>query len=291
MPEVITICPLCGGSASIPFDQRSFHGQPVANRLCTSCGLVYQSPRMSAAELDDFYQAEYRQLYQGKEDPIQKDLVVQRKRAEAALAFMHDRVPAISRHLDVGCSAGLLLQRFQTVYGCQPYGVEPGRAYREYAQNQGLPVAASLEELAALHPDRFDLVSMMHVLEHMADPVGYLSQLRQGYLSPSGWLLLETPNLYAHDCFETAHLFAFSAHTLQQVVRKAGFEVVAVKKHGFPRSQVIPLYLTLLAQPSEEAEPAIVQPESHVALKRRLGMLYRSFVTRLMPGKAWLAAE
>ena len=76
----VETCPLCGGSQSRLFDQRSFRGQPVTNRVCRACGLVYQSPRMSDAELEEFYARTYRQLYQGKDEPDAKDLAVQRGR-------------------------------------------------------------------------------------------------------------------------------------------------------------------------------------------------------------------
>lgn len=262
--------------------------------MCNSCGLVFQSPRMNASELDSFYQAEYRQLYQGSEDPIKKDLAVQQKRAQAVLSFARNQVAGVARHLDIGSSAGLLLQSFQKAYGCQPVGVEPGKAYREYAQKQGLAVYANLDELANSGLGTFDLISMMHVLEHIPDPIVYLSQLREKYLDREAWLLLEVPNLYAHDSFETAHLFSFSSHTLKQVVMKAGFDVVTVQKHGLPRSQTIPLYLTLLARTTGTVGRTlsfIVEPERNVVMKRRLGMLYRRILTRLAPGRAWLPID
>ncbi len=165
--------------------------------------------------------------------------------------------------------------------------------YRQYAQGLGLVVYASLDDLQADNPAPFDLVSMAHVLEHIPDPVAYLEKLRTDLLSPEGYLLLEVPNLYAHDCFEVAHLVSFSPNTLRQTVRKAGFEVLAFKQHGQPRSEVIPLYLTLLARPAairdsayavaHVAEYAVV-PEHSVRLKRRLGMLRRQLILRIPPG-------
>ncbi len=294
MPENVGACPLCGGAESSLFDRRSFHQQEITNRVCKACGLVYQDPRMSAAELDLFYQAEYRLIYQGQEDPSPKDLAVQRGRAAAALEFTKGRLPQITRHLDIGCSAGLFLQAFQQAYGCQPCGVEPGRAYREYARRQGLAVVAGLEELPVDQRDSYDLVSMMHVLEHIPNPIEYLARLREMHVKPEGRLLLEVPNLYAHDSFETAHLFSFSAQTLAQTVMKAGYEVLAVRKHGLPRSRLIPLYVTVLARPSASrgSSPAFkIVPEKSAGLKRRLGMFYRRVVTRLAPSRAWLTIE
>jgi 2-polyprenyl-3-methyl-5-hydroxy-6-metoxy-1,4-benzoquinol methylase len=291
MPEDVKACPLCGSAESSLFDRRSFHQQDITNRLCKSCGLVYQSPRMSEAELEGFYQAEYRRQYQGREDPVQKDVFVQRRRAEAALEFVHTRIQGISRHLDIGCSAGLLLQRFQRTYTCQPYGVEPGTAYREYARQQGLVVYASLEQLSAETQGVFDFVSMMHVLEHVPDPVSYLVWLREKYLDRAGWLLLEVPNLFGHDSFETAHLVSFSPHTLAQAVQKAGFAVTARQIHGLPRSQIIPLYVRLLAKPDDRnagTHAYKIWPERNTVAKRRFGMLYRNIASRLAPQKAWL---
>ena len=291
MPETVTNCPLCGESRSRTFDQRGFRGQKVTNRLCLNCGLVYQSPRMTAVEADAFYAAEYRRMYQGKEDPIAKDLAVQRARAASLFEFTHGYIQHLSRHLDIGCSAGLLLQQFQEGYGCRPVGVEPGEAYRAHAHSRGLTVHSSLDELKKNETMPFDLVSLAHVLEHLPDPVSYLAGLRKTLLSPDGWLLIEVPNLYAHDSFETAHLFSFSAHTLAETVAGAGYKVVRLEAQGRPRSELVPYYLTLLARPRAHADvqgTVNVRPEKLVGIKRSYGLLRRRFLARLFPKKAWI---
>ena len=69
-PLTMTInCPLCASTRSILFDQRSFRQVLVSNRACLECGLVYQSPRMSDQDLEAFYEEEYRQVYQGSQEP------------------------------------------------------------------------------------------------------------------------------------------------------------------------------------------------------------------------------
>jgi SAM-dependent methyltransferase len=285
-------CPLCGGAQSRLFDQRTFRGQQVVNRVCRACGLVYQSPRMSDAELEEFYAKTYRQLYQGKDEPDANDLAVQRGRAQALIAFTHKHIPAVSRHLDIGCSAGVLLQEFSRTYGCQPAGIEPGDAYRRFAQAAGLQVFISLDDLQSAKPVAFDLISLAHVLEHLPAPVEYLTALRSGLLAPDGCLLVEVPNLYSHEVFETAHLVAYSPHTVQQVLQKSGFEVIGFQQHGMPRSEILPLYLTVLARPAALPPDAgsRVSPERFVRLKRQLGMLRRRLLIRLNPRRAWLTA-
>jgi hypothetical protein len=288
----VSVCPLCGAGESDLFDRRFFHNEPVTNRICKKCGFVFQSPRMSQERLDQFYIREYRQLYQGDAGPVQKDLAAQSARATNLLAFLRSHgVTRLSRHLDIGASAGLLLQAIRSGYRCESVGVEPGLAYRESGQKAGLKVYPRLEDLHREGERCFDLVSLVHVLEHMPDPVGVLAYLRQDWLVAGGWLLVEVPDLYCHDCFEVAHLASFSQHTLTQVLRKAGYRRLVVHKHGQPRSRLLPLYITMLAQPMSEGELAGrlgVEPEPAVRLKRRWGLARRRVIERLLPNLAWL---
>lgn len=288
MTESVLSCPLCGSSKSNLFDQRLFRGEQVSNRLCLSCGLVYQSPRMTPAELDDFYTRAYRELYQGSAGPGEKDLAVQRKRAQVLLDILNGQLDKVTRHLDIGCSAGLLLQRLNQRYACRPIGIEPGAAHREYALNQGLTVYASLDQMKAAGEPRFDLISMAHVLEHLPEPASYLASLREDLLTTDGHLLVEVPNLYAHDSFEVAHLVSYSPHSLLQMLRAAGFQSITLRPHGLPRSKLTPLYLTMLAKPETQSAAFQPQPERSVKWKRRLGLLRRRLLTRLLPRQAWL---
>lgn len=286
MTITVQNCPLCGSDQSSLFDQRNFRDQIVINRLCSRCGLVFQSPRMSDEELAAFYEHEYRQLYQGSPEPGRRDLATQRQRAESLLLFAQGHLTGVTRHLDIGCSAGLLLEHFKSVYGCQPTGIEPGNEYRSYAQGRGLTVYPTLDALRATHPAQFDLISMAHVLEHLPNPVEYLADFRQNLLAPEGKLLVEVPNLYAHDSFEVAHLVSFSRLTLTQVLKKVGYEIIGYLEHGRPRSRIIPLYITLLAQPTQNSYHLV--PERGVRQKRKWGMFHRRLVTRLLPRLAWL---
>lgn len=291
MTEIVEKCPLCGNRESSLFDRRVFRGEPVTNRLCNTCSLIYQSPRMAAGELDAFYERSYRELYQGSEGPSSKDLEVQRKRAQSLLAFVQNQLNTVTRYLDIGCSAGSLLLDFQEVYHCKPIGVEPGAAYRGYAQKQGLTVYPTLDEMKASEGSLFDLVSMVHVLEHLPDPVTYLTALREEVLEPDGHLLLEVPNLFAHDCFEVAHLVSFSPHTLTKTLNKAGFKIISLRQQGLPRSKIIPLYITAFVKPDSGLNEWQVKPEQNVKLKRDLGILRRRLLTRLLPSQAWIPAD
>lgn len=270
MPQTIESCPLCGSKENSLFNRSTFLDRQITNRICDRCGLVFQSPRMTDEETEEFYKGEYRRMYhQGQERPSEKVLDVQRKRAAAMRKIAAMKVEKVSRHLEIGCSAGYLLLALKEQYGCTSVGIEPGNAYRDHAVQQGFTVYPSLVELQENKEEPFDLISMSHVLEHLTDPVGYLSDLRRSWLTPDGWLFLEVPNLYGHFSYEVAHLFSFTSHTLEQVIRKAGFRVVQLVKHGQPRSRTIPFYLNVLARPdSPGLQSFVVNPERAVRIKR-----------------------
>lgn len=292
--EYITVehCPLCNDPLSQTFDRRVFKGFPVENRICLRCGLVYQSPRMTDQALEEFYQAEYRQVYQEEQGPTPKDIYVQEKRALALSKFLQQKLSTPinpANFLDIGCSTGSLLERLDQDFNLVGFGVEPGIAYRNYASRRGLKVVPSLDDLHNHAMDRFGLISLIHVLEHLSQPVLYLKRLCQEYLSPTGYLLVEVPNLYAHDCFEVAHLVSFSAHTLKETLKQAGYQLLALHSHGAPRSKLLPLYLTALAIPEPKPhEAGIVRPEKGVKYKRWAGMLRRRILERLAIRQAWL---
>jgi 2-polyprenyl-3-methyl-5-hydroxy-6-metoxy-1,4-benzoquinol methylase len=285
----LKLCPLCRSESHQIFDQLVSFAVPVRYAICSRCGFVFQPVEKLPEELDEFYSVDYRLIYQGSEAPTAKDRLVQTARADHLVRLLKGSAGAgLQRTLDIGSSAGLFMLKLGEQYHCQAVGIEPGSAYRQQAQEQGLLVYPTLEAMQAVETERFDLISLVHTLEHLPDPLETLRRLRTDWLSPDGWLLLEVPNLYAHDSLELAHLSAFSRHTLCQMVTQAGFSVVKVVEHGVPRSRLLRLYITLLAHPlAASVDIPALQPERGVQLKRRVGLAYRRIVERLLPPLAW----
>ncbi len=251
---------------------------------------MFQSQEESEAADPEFYATTYRKIYQAHEEPTAKDLWVQGQRSQHLIANVRQSgVSAVANMLDIGASAGVLLETFHQAFDCKITGVEPGEAYRAFAEQKGIQMFPSVEDLVAAKPERFDLVSMSHVLEHLPDPVGMLRLIREQLLADDGLLLLEVPNFYAHDSYELAHLACYTPHTLKEVLRQAGFQVVQLARHGVPRSDLLILYLTVLATPdATKSNPGAVRPEKSVGLKRKSAMLYRRVIQRIFPHRAWL---
>jgi 2-polyprenyl-3-methyl-5-hydroxy-6-metoxy-1,4-benzoquinol methylase len=257
---------------------------------CENCGLIYQSLEESQAANPEFYRKTYRKIYQSFEEPTDKDLWVQNKRAEHLVGLVHDHLSDFpKRVLDIGASAGILLHQMRQTFGCDVLGVEPGDAYRAYAQENGINMLDSLDALLASKDEKFDLISMSHVLEHLPDPVNELIKMRSELLNVAGHMLIEVPNFYAHDSYELAHLTCFTPHTLKEMLEQAGFKVIFMKKHGVPRSDLLNLYITVLAKSSSESGRSLqVKKDYLVGFKRKISMLYRRLMQKLFPHRAWL---
>jgi 2-polyprenyl-3-methyl-5-hydroxy-6-metoxy-1,4-benzoquinol methylase len=247
-----------------------------------------QTPRMTEQELDHFYKEEYRRIYQDSVGPNQKDLVMQAERARITMAMIEPYLRDIQKHLDIGSSSGAFLEATRTRYCCEVVGVEPGETYRAYSQEQGIRTYPTLEKV---EENRFDFISLMHVLEHLPDPLNSLVKLRKSYLNASGYILVEVPNLSDHHALEIAHLYAFAPSTLKALLHQAGYRIVWAKAHGSFRSPILNLFITILAIPVEDTVPKsrIHSGPVRIRLGRKLGKTKRKLLTRILPDWTWQA--
>ena len=97
--------------------------------------------------------------------------------------------------LDVGCGAGLLTEPLARL-GARVSGIDASPELidvaRRHAAAMGLDIdyrAGDVQELEG----RFDLITCMEVIEHVADPAAFVQALARR-LAPGGLLILSTPN-------------------------------------------------------------------------------------------------
>ena len=100
------------------------------------------------------------------------------------------------RAIDVGCGAGLLAEPLARL-GAEMTGVDAAAenvaVARAHAEGAGLAIAYHAGDIATLDLGRFDLVTSMEVIEHVADKPAFVNALG-ARLAPGGLMILSTPN-------------------------------------------------------------------------------------------------
>lgn len=98
--------------------------------------------------------------------------------------------------LDVGCGAGLLCEPLARL-GANVTGVDASAenigVASAHAEGAGLSIRYMAGELASLDIGRFDLVTSLEVIEHVADKRAFIASLAER-MAPGGLMVLSTPN-------------------------------------------------------------------------------------------------
>lgn len=149
-----------------------------------------------------------------------------------AQAQLRDR-----RVLDIGCGSGYLLSRLKAD-GANVMGLEPGEHGQSGAQKYGVPILREYFPTKLLS-ESFDVIVFFAVLEHVSDPLSFLTHVRN-QLAPKGKVALAVPNCGPYlgsgdvSCLFHEHWSYFNQSSLRRLL-KAVFHcepVIEVAKYG-----------------------------------------------------------
>ena len=228
----LSACPICHEPNAAPFYSKN--GYVIAR--CAACSALYVSPMPSDAELEAHYQNP--SYYEGKEEQGYRSYADMKKALAPHFArrlrTIEARLPRRGRLLDLGCAAGYFLEMARAD-GWRIAGVELAQDMAKRASDSlGIQIASSLDLLAERD---FDAITLWEVIEHLPHPVEELRRLYER-LRPGGLLMLSTPNtghwqaVREPDAWTSyrppSHLLYFTAHTLEDALRRASFKRVEV---------------------------------------------------------------
>jgi SAM-dependent methyltransferase len=237
------ICPICGGREKTPvfdatlppdFDERAppspYSAHYCINR-CSDCGLIHSSPVMNEQGVTALYEhSRETNVLPGEEDNVRRTMSLYYR-----LAAPH--VLARQRVLDIGCDMGFLLEAAAADGFAEMHGIEPNPVARQVAERvASAHIGAQFFEQTKYPADHFDLISMVHVLDHLFDPSVVLNQALAN-LRPGGIVLAVVHNVGSplakllgerFAIFNLYHHYFFDEHTLAELFRRHGFEVIKV---------------------------------------------------------------
>jgi ubiquinone/menaquinone biosynthesis C-methylase UbiE len=129
-------------------------------------------------------------------DQIAEKLAMSPKFYRFCASMVAPLLPVDGSLLDIGCGQGWQLAEIRK---CCPssrlFGVDISPKLVSLARSHvpGAHIETGDADKLSYPADAFDVVVMTEVLEHLADPVLALGQIRQ-VLKPGGWILITVPN-------------------------------------------------------------------------------------------------
>lgn len=133
--------------------------------------------------------------------------------------------------LDVGGANGIFAHDFRD-FRWQPHVVDPSDAGRFLPESYEIAYTQSRFSEASFDR-KFDLISMIYVLEHLRDPDRALASAR-GNIAAAGMVFVEVPAAKSFriktsedDIFNSCHLWMFRHQDLSRLLIRNGFREVA----------------------------------------------------------------
>jgi SAM-dependent methyltransferase len=229
-------CPVCGSLKHRVLRSHLFFEGPLGNGYeivtCDECGAGFADGIPSQEALDFYYaeRSKYAYAHQGgMESPSDFE------RFETTLSQLLPFIPSRdARVLDIGCATGGMLAvvrraGFQNVYGADPSQLCAETAFKVHGINVK---AATLADISAWN-ERFDLILMLGVLEHIRDVKTAVVTARS-LLTDGGHLYCAVPNVERlTQCanapfqqFSFEHVNFFSAVSLNNLLGVSGMSAV-----------------------------------------------------------------
>jgi 2-polyprenyl-3-methyl-5-hydroxy-6-metoxy-1,4-benzoquinol methylase len=189
--EAHSQCPLCGDRK--PENFKIYFDGYVKLYKCKTCAFVAQYPGPGQYTVFNSYEdfPKSRTLEKGQE------FLYPHKRR--ALQNIVDHVLDIvepGKILDVGCGDGHFLH-LCALRGFTCYGIEPSKKTSAYASSRtGIHVIQGTYGKELFPENSFNVISFIHVLEHIPNPASVLEAARY-HLRSGGILVVEVPSIHS----------------------------------------------------------------------------------------------
>jgi SAM-dependent methyltransferase len=257
---------------------------------CPSCGLLQKDTGPSWQDLCRRIYGSYQIYHQagGTEQKARGSGEAQLAPRSQLIARYVSQAIVLPRNgsaLDIGCGNGAFIQGMMK---CFPEwlvtGSDLNETFRELIVGLGPQARFKSQKELDHGGETFDLISLIHCIEHIPSPSQYLRSARR-YINSTGLLLIEVPDaeLNPFDLVVADHASHFSKRTLASVVEKAGYQLIACG------NLVIGKEITLLARPL--ARENVPRTYEHAASKPELGRRHLAWLEKAAAQAQKLANE
>ena len=209
-------------------------------RKCNDCGLVFAYPMPSEGDLNEYYREEFFNAFNSSFTDDFMDFSYQLAQSRLRLILKYVSFEGGKRFLDIGAGNaefGKALKEFapESVYEA----VEPSKECRNQWGDWVRKAYTSLDEA---QKGKYFLAALNQVLEHINRPVHFLKEVSE-YLVKNGILFIDVPN--RDDMYKPTvepHLLFWEKRSLQNVLNKAGFNLLFCETVGMKRAEFRKLF-------------------------------------------------
>jgi len=227
---------ICGESKhkTISIFDRNGLIQPTV--ICSKCSTIRYKNYIKPDQLRNFYSDTYQRLYGRKSNSS----VESRQRSSAEILLSSINTSKINRVCEIGCSQGHTIGILQRLIKCEAHGYDLDKsdillAIKQYPCTNYHTGDCFSEKL----PNDIDLVYLIHVFEHLYDPLKFLEFIKPR-MSDNGSLILVVPDIFwainnsmlpkLISYLHIAHPWNFSDAGILLLAEKSGFHVDKLPK-------------------------------------------------------------
>ena len=233
------ICPACGGSEWKNWGQTkdySISGEWFELKECTSCRIKATHPQPAADQLSRYYASTDYISHSDTDKGLTNKLY--HKAREYMMRKKYEWVTGASnkktgRLLDIGAGTGHFAKYMQD-REWEVIGLEPDENARKVAAEKLKLHLFSLDTIAKLKPEHYDVITLWHVLEHVPDLSATMAQIKT-LLMQDGVLFIAVPNHTSRDAGQYGtkwaaydvprHLWHFSPLSIEKLLSRHGFKL------------------------------------------------------------------
>jgi len=219
--------------------------------ICSNCGVVQKLINSDWVEDTKKIYDEYQVYAQGSGNEqliFDSTIGYSIPRSEKIVMWLNNEInlPQSGKLIDIGCGNGSFLKQFNNKNSeWLLNGLELDNR-NEKIINSIPNTELKVCEISEIK-EEYDLVVLIHALEHIIDPLTFLKKIKS-ILKKTGSIFIEIPNLKMapFDILIADHCSHFTVETLEILLNKAGFVINKISEDFIPKE------ITLIASVKEE---------------------------------------
>lgn len=208
---------------------------------CKFCGHFTANHKINVSE---FYKKNYSVVSHGEKLKIKFDKILNLKsksdnyhRIKRFLKYFKKYKKKNISLLDVGSGLSIFIFGLRKLVSWRLIGIEPDINFVKFAKTLKLKVVHSNLKSGLLKNQKFNIISLNKIIEHVKDPVKLLKIVHE-YLLKDGQIYVEVPDGekaskdfdgHLREEFFVDHLHVFTQKSLRRCIQLSGFKIINLR--------------------------------------------------------------